>query len=269
VFGDWLLTLRGGLEHTLADSQVKGGKGKPDCVPSAEERKARRILLALSWLSVESKFGAPENFIIASGEEAAEERNAKVLAALKEILRSRNLEEKEIAEWIDDCSASLSAAIRDDAVWVNRSKAFDEAVNRVGSSLTREEVWDLLERFFGSREAYLTLAKDSKDGSANTEQEEEKKLVKNTGQWLSSRFGEGKGADFFHMAQVYQKIAEWAEGPSRRGDMSGKDAMASLAVALSEFTPASNDLDGVLNLISGPGYKSATRNSSALELDTP
>jgi hypothetical protein len=42
VFGDWLLTLRGGLEHTLADSQVKGGKGKPDCVPSAEERKARR-----------------------------------------------------------------------------------------------------------------------------------------------------------------------------------------------------------------------------------
>ncbi len=75
AFGDWLLTLRGGLDHTLADTKVKGGKGKPDRDPTDEERKARRILLALSWLSVESKLGAPEGFIIASGTEAAEDRN--------------------------------------------------------------------------------------------------------------------------------------------------------------------------------------------------
>jgi hypothetical protein len=30
AFGDWLLTLRGGLDHTLADTGIKVGKGKPD-----------------------------------------------------------------------------------------------------------------------------------------------------------------------------------------------------------------------------------------------
>src|SRR5690606_40075693 len=63
---------RSGLDHTLADTKVKGGKGKPDRDPTDEERKARRVLLALSWLSVESKLGAPAGFIIASGTEAAE-----------------------------------------------------------------------------------------------------------------------------------------------------------------------------------------------------
>jgi len=259
AFGDWLLTLRGGLDHTLADTKVKGGKGKPDRDPTDEERKARRILLALSWLSVESKLGAPEGFIIASGTEAAEDRNAKVVAALEEILKSRNVATNEIDEWKNDCSASLSAAIRYDAVWVNRSKAFDEAVKSIGSSLTREEAWDMLERFFGSRDAYLAPAKGSEDESSETEQEDKAKdLVQKAGQWLSSRFGTGKGADFRRMADVYNKIAEWAGNPQT--STTGNEAINNLAAALSEFNPASNDLQGVLGLISGPGYKSATRN---------
>jgi len=257
-FGDWLLTLRGGLDHTLADTKVKGGKGKPDRDPTDEERKARRILLALSWLSVESKLGAPAGLIIASGKETTEDRNGRVVAALEEILKSRGAEDK-IDEWKNDCSASLSAAIRDDAVWVNRSKAFDEAVKSVGCSLTREEVWDMLERFFGSRDAYLAPAKGSEDESSQTEQEDKAKdLVQKAGQWLSSRFGTGKGADFSRMAGVYQKIADWAGAHSPNN--AGTGAIAGLASALSEFTPASNDLNGVLGLISGPGYKSATRN---------
>lgn len=259
AFGDWLLTLRGGLDHTLADTKVKGGKGKPDRDPTDEERKARRILLALSWLSVESKLGAPEKFIIASGQDAAEDRNGKVVAALEEILNNRGLDQNKIGAWRNDCSASLSAAIRDDAVWVNRSEAFDEAVKSIVCSLTREEVWDMLERFFGSREAYLAQAKGSEDESSDTEQEEKAKdLVQKAGQWLSSRFGTGKGADFSRMAKVYQKIENWAGAHSP--DKPGTDAITSLATALSEFTPASNDLQGVLGLISGPGYKSATRN---------
>ena len=40
VFGDWLLTLRGGLDHNLADTKIKGGKGKPDRDPTDGERKA-------------------------------------------------------------------------------------------------------------------------------------------------------------------------------------------------------------------------------------
>jgi hypothetical protein len=259
AFGDWLLTLRGGLDHTLADTKVKGGKGKPDRDPTDEERKARRVLLALSWLSVESKLGAPEGYIIASGEEAAEDRNGKVVAALEEILKSRNVAKNEIDEWKNDCSASLSAAIREDAVWINRSKAFDDAVKSVGCSLTRDEAWDMLERFFGSRDAYLAPAKGSEAESSEAEQEDKAKdLVQKAGQWLSSRFGTGKGADFCRMADVYNKIAEWAGNPQT--STTRNEAINNLAAALSEFTPASNDIQGVLGLISGPGYKSATRN---------
>ena len=43
-FGDWLLTLRGGLDHKLAGTREDG-------------KRDRRILLALSWLSVESGMG--------------------------------------------------------------------------------------------------------------------------------------------------------------------------------------------------------------------
>ncbi|MCZ7590846.1 MAG: type V CRISPR-associated protein Cas12b [Kiritimatiellae bacterium] len=249
VFGDWLLTMRGGLDHTLAEAKT-----------SDEERKARRILLALSWLSVESKSGAPEKFTIASGQDSTEKRNRAVIAALEEILKSRGLAETEIAAWKTDCAASLSANIRDDAVWVNRSNAFDLAVmKRIGSSLTREEVWDMLERFFGSRDAYLAPAKGSEDKFSGTEQEEKAKdLVQKAGQWLSSRFGIGKGADFCRMAEVYETIATWA-GESQAGT-TGNQAIVNLAAALIKYDPASEDLNGVLGLISGPGYKSATRN---------
>jgi len=259
AFGDWLLTLRGGLDHTLADTKVKGGKGKPDRDPTDEERKARRILLALSWLSVESRLGAPESLIIASGKEPTKDRNDKVVAALEKILKARRVEQNEINAWKNDCLASLSAAIRDDAVWVDRSKAFDEAAKSIGCSLTREEVWDMLKGFFGSHEAYLNPAKGSDEESSDTGQEEKAKdLVQKAGQWLSSRFGTGKGADFSRMVGVYQKVADWAGACP--GNNAGTDAIANLAAALSEFTPISNDLQGVLGLISGPGYKSATRN---------
>lgn len=144
AFGDWLLTLRGGLAHTLADTKVKGGKGEPDRDPTNEERKARRILLALSWLSVESRLGALPGFIVASGAEVAEDRNGKVVTALEEILESRNVAKNEIDEWKNDCSASLSAAIRDDAVWVNRSRAFDEACNGQDKQQGREDARTIL-----------------------------------------------------------------------------------------------------------------------------
>ena len=261
AFGDWLLTLRGGLDHALADAKVKDGKGKPDRNPTDEERKGRRILLTLSWLSVESEKGAPDTYVVPHDLDKQSGRRSdwKTVDALKEILRGRDLGESEIESWVQDCSASLSATIRDDAVWVNRSKAFDDAVKSIGCSLTRDEVWDMLERFFGSREAYLVPAKGAEDESAEVEQEDKAKdLVQKAGQWLSSRFGTGKGADFSRMATVYEEIAKWA-GKAQSG-MAGDKAIADLATALSKFSPASNDLQGVLGLISGPGCNSATRN---------
>ncbi len=256
AFGDWLLTLRGGLDHTLADARVKGGKGKPDRDPADAERKARRILLALSWLSVESKLGAPEGYIVASGEEAPENRNGKVVAALEEILKNRNLADNEIGEWKKDCSSSLSAAIRGDAVWVNRSKAFDEAVKSIGCSLTRDEVWDMLERFFGSRDAYLAPAKGSEDESSETEQgNKAKDLVQKAGQWLSSRFGTGKGADFCRMADVYGKIAAWAGANKSNGSATVDDLAKELQKELQiEESKATDGLDWIIKLSSYPGH---------------
>jgi len=72
AFGDWLLTLRGGLDHKLADMPVVEGKGedKKERRPTTDEIRDRRILLALSWLSVESAEGAPTKYVVASGENA-------------------------------------------------------------------------------------------------------------------------------------------------------------------------------------------------------
>ncbi len=263
AFGDWLLTLRGGLCHTLADAKVpqakKGGKKQPDRDPTAEERRDRRILLALSWLSVESEKGAPDRYVVSHDldKQSGTRSNWKTVSALKKILKGRGLGESEIQTWVEDCSSSLTAAIRDDAVWVNRSAAFDAARQRIGNSLTHDEVWDLLGPFFGSPEAYLTPLKTAEDSDAPV-QDKAKDLVQKAGQWLISRFGTGPGADFAKMQRIYDEIAAWK--PTTQTFSTGTEALASLATSLAAFQPTSNDAKGILKLISGPGYKSATRN---------
>lgn len=262
AFGDWLLTLRGGLDHTLADTRVPAKGKKPERDPTPEERRDRRILLALSWLSVESapKTGDPhEKFVIASGNDSHIDRNERVLQALRDTLGKRGISSADIDSWIADCESSLSAAIRDDAVWINRSASFDAARQRVGDSLARKVVWDMLEPFLGSHTAYLTPLK-SEETTEDTPPTEDKAkdLVQKAGQWLSSRFGTGKGADFNRMAKVYEAISDWARG--QKSFSSGNAALAALATSLASFNPQSNDAKGILKLISGPGYKSATRN---------
>lgn len=272
AFGDWLLTLRGGLCHRLADAKVKQSKGKPDRDPTPQERHDRRVLLALSWLSVES---APKDgdkhkaFVIASGNDISEVRNGRVLDALCEILTKRDVPDDDIGDpkkkaedqlgtWLGDCAPSLSAAIREDAVWVNRSAAFDAACQRVGGSLTRTEVWDMLRPFLGTPETYLAPPKPTEDSDADVATEDKAKdLVQKAGQWLSSRLGTGNGADFAGMAKVYEKMAQWNPGDDFAN---GQKAMEALADWLQEFSPESKDAGGILKLISGPGYKSATRN---------
>ena len=208
-FGDWLLTLRGGLDHTLADTKVKGGKGKPDRDPTDEERKARRILLALSWLSVESKLGAPAGLIIASGKETTEDRNGKVVAALEEILKTRGVDQHEVNAWKNDCSASLSAAIRDDAVWVNRSKAFDEEAGRL-VSLTREYAHTVIGSFFGLEDDYLRLpaasgGDDSETGASSNDAPEFRTLAR---QWVSTNFGTGQKTDTGIIVEQLRRLVD-------------------------------------------------------------
>lgn len=205
VFGDWLLTLRGGLDHTLAEQgapvidtqsvagqkqiaevvkELKKKKAKDDPDPIDEDAIAeierrrrewirnRRILLALSWLSVEDEHGAPTgNVRVAThsdldqcvvtdgrgcaacrpkqargGEKPVECRGHKLVQQLVKILvaAGRDLpallignpdldSDQQPGTWIGDCAPSLSAHIRDDAVWVNRSDVFDQLI-AVGST---------------------------------------------------------------------------------------------------------------------------------------
>jgi IS605 OrfB family transposase len=263
AFGDWLLTLRGGLRHELADLPVEEGAGdkKRKRKPTEDEVRQRRVLLALSWLSVEAPVSAvPKYLQVATGKDSDAVRSRNLLAALHAILEKRRLAKADIASWEADCRDSLSAAIRPDAVWVNRSEAFDRAAQRVGRSLSRDEVWDMLSGFFNDPISYLTGEKSAEDEDEATpaETEKAKDLGQKAGQWLSSRFGTGKGADFSELARVYRAIAD-SVGELRAG-RSGKVTIAALCDALSRFKPETRDLVGVLGLCSAPGHKSATTN---------
>ncbi len=256
VFGDWLLTFRGGLCHTLADAKVHGRAGNPERDRTDEERRQRRILLALSWLSVESAPVDPADragFIVATGEECQSARDEKVTAALGEILSRRGVGDAEVKAWKAECKASLCAAIREDAVWVNRSAMFDAAVAASDGSLNREEVWDLLKHFFGSPESYFAGVKLKDTESDVGEADKGKDLVQGAGQWLSSRFGAGEGAKFEDISAAYGVIADWCD--QQLTSSADSVNLTSLAAAL-----GAPSAEGILRLISGPGYKSATRN---------
>ena len=271
AFGDWLLTMRGGLCHTLAEVDIPGIGKKLARNPTQQEIKNRRIVLALSWLSVESIHGAPESHLVSHDLDTVtgERKNWKTVDALHEILRSRHLCEEEINQWVVDCRDSLSAKIREDAVWVNRSKAFDLAKARKGASLSREDIWDFLQPFFGNNYSYLKMKTavtntsenseaDSEESKDEPSEEKAKDLSQKAGQWLSSRFGTGTGADFCRFYEVYDAMAKHCQ--NIQAGVSGAAVCGSLADALHGFSPSSRSINGILELISGPGYKSATRN---------
>jgi hypothetical protein len=254
VFGDWLLTLRGGLSHELADKHEDGTK------VTDMERKNRRIMLALSWLSVESKIGALDKFIVATGEDAEGTRIKRVVDALEEILYKYELKEKEVQSWIIDCEPSLSAAIRTDAVWVNRSAVF----NNKAKWFTQEDIWDMLEYFFNGPDSYLAREMNVKEQEQFDEletppakTEKVKDMVQKAGNWLSKRFGEGKGTDFKSFVEIYKVIAEWAAGSVRCTSL--ESALPNLIKSMKKFDIESENIAGVQGVISGPGYKSGTK----------
>lgn len=211
AFGDWLLTLRGGLCHTLADMEVPAKGKKPARKPTDEEQRDRRVLLALSWLSVEDERGAPQGngLRVATGRDTANQRGEAVEAALREILERRGLKEKEIEVWLGDCRPSLEARIREDAVWVNRSAIFDERVKEL-KRLTREYAQTTVMSFFGPDAIYFALpATESDDESGNDgasvdEGPEFRTLAR---QWASTNFGTGEKSDTGQITKQLRKLA--------------------------------------------------------------
>jgi IS605 OrfB family transposase len=223
VFGDWLLTLRGGLSHELVDQKVFEGKGanKKERGPTDNERRDRRILLALSWLSVES---APRDdddprkpFLTGCGNGPAGREQA-LREALRAVLQQRGVPAADIGDpnvepehqpdtWLGQCGSSLAARIRDDAVWVNRNAMFDAATSGWNMHDARKDAHTLLSFILSAnKDDFLTLPTPKKPKNATEEtdegdeQEERQKAVKASSRGAGQRtrhpfshlLGEGK-----------------------------------------------------------------------------
>jgi|GEM_PF-3396845 len=269
-WGDWLLTFRGALSPDIAETE-----------PDPLKRETIQRFLALSWLSVESKMGAPA-YVVAEGSDYTtpddkKKAQQKVLAAFREILSDFGVTNHD--EWVRVCTPSLSAAIRDDAVWVNRAKCFKERVAKWPSPPTEADIWDFLTPFLGDPKTFFAVTglpthrDQGATKDANTDGENEstqapnrkqspKNFAHKAGAWLSQRFGEGKGANFASLATTYQSIHTWAIHTIQTWEETGQTDTSSdgILTQLGQHLDAPATVDGILKTISGPGYKSATRN---------
>lgn len=224
AFGDWLLTLRGGLSHELAEPpQPPKMSPQSDDEAAALQKKHRRILLALSWLSVEDARGAPDGVVrIASGQEADSVRSDKVLAALRSVLTGRGIDSRTIESWVADCSDSLSARIRDDAVWVNRSAMFDTKARNL-KGLTHAYAADTVLWFFGPADEYFSLPDaDAEGGPAAFAGEDDSKFKQKAREWISTNFGTGSKND---TQQIITHLRELAAAALHQFEHRPKDAL--------------------------------------------
>lgn len=223
VFGDWLLTLRGGLSHEMADRKVIEGKGasRKERDPTEEERRERRILLVLSWLSVESAprgENDPRKPFLIGYDNGPAGREQALREALRAVLQQRDVLAADIGDpnvepenqpntWLGQCGPSLAARIRDDAVWVNRSAMFDAATSGWKMQDARKDAHTLLSFILSAnKDDFLTLPTPKKPKGATEqtdegdEQEERQKAVKASSRGAGQRtrhpfshlLGEGK-----------------------------------------------------------------------------
>lgn len=237
LFGDWLLTFRGGIPADLAnDDDLPGGLAH------------RRNILALSWLSVEDREGAPEEKKYRVPKD--QDDKYQTLEVLEVILQEQGVLEEEIQEWLKDCEGSLKASIRKDAIWVNRFRCFKDRQQEV--TITAEDVKDFLIHFFGSWRAYFEPRNtDETEGAKN--------LIIKAGQWLSGRFGSGQGADYERFARIYNAILTWASDENMPRSVSGIETIGHLVKFLNTQGITATGIEDILRQLSGPGYKSGTK----------
>lgn len=236
VFGDFLLTLRGGLSHELAATEDgaqrrQRGKGPEQGNADVEtQRKYRRRLLALSWLSVESEEGAPSEYKLGDQDSP--------VAALRDILAKRGLSGADIEDWASDCLPALEATIRDDACWVNRSRAFDDL-----SAEHPDLTCDSLFAMFPRREDYLDFVED--EGSSQFSPDF-KVAARN---WVSRNYGTGEKGDFSREATALGSLA--GQDLSAFVGRSGQDLVQHFVATLGDPQPSCEDPVGEIKSWSG------------------
>ncbi|MBI4803157.1 MAG: type V CRISPR-associated protein Cas12b [Elusimicrobia bacterium] len=206
-FGDWVLTLRGGL---AAEGAL-----------TPEEKR----LLALCWFCVESEEKHTEKFRVPHPDKGGTDGRhvdvSEMKKAFLECLKKKGISNGESDGWWNDCKDALTARIRDDSVWVRRWKMYEE----MPSKPDQGEIEGILSKFLGKDFLKPSKVDDSQKNessdSATRNEGEDKKTEKKrkkthnpsnqARQFCCNWFGEGKGADFDKIRMVAAQIKEFAE----------------------------------------------------------
>ncbi len=249
VWGEWLLTLRGGLPASLVDDpellpvtdkditaavaaakKADPGAELDDSVLRNQLELARRdrfrVVLTISWLSVEAGQPGeiPDNVIVARGSDSVQERAAATLLRFREILQRKGIPALEQESWIETCTPTLSAKIRDDACWVDRATAFNRLSEEFNGQLNiawaTRTFFDLIggaADYFAGIDLEASATGDGKD------------FVIKAGNWLSVNWGSGKKSDSDAIAEKLNQLAGIAG--IGNGEV-GTEAIGKLLVAL-------------------------------------
>ena len=159
----------------------------------AARRSELRRILALSWLCPETPVQlAPQAAIVAGADDSDRER--KVLDRFHQILKHKG--ETDVAGWLEDCDATLRAAIRLDAVWVDRTACFNALPK--GERPSDIDAAKHLFTLFGSPKEYFATvaAGESEDKNFNT----------TAGNWVSKNWGEGAKSDDAAIIRALTKL---------------------------------------------------------------
>jgi len=159
----------------------------------AARQSELRLTLALSWLSPETPVALVPAAAIVAGA-ADSDREAKVLSRFRQIVKQKKV--ADVAGWLADCDAPLRAAIRPDAVWVDRSACFRGMPE--SERPVEEDAAKHLFVLFGSAKEYFAT---SAAGEA-----EEKNYSTTAGNWISKNWGEGAKSDDAKILRILAKL---------------------------------------------------------------
>lgn len=233
VWGDWLLTLRGGLPANLATDQPE-----------------RRVLLALSWFSVESPASLVPRQHILDGTD--------VVLALDGMLKRFQIPNRQ--RWIDDCESALAARIRDDAVWVNRAQCFADLQQQC-RGLTAGWAAETLFTFLGGVGEYFSLP--DINGSATPES---KDFVQKADGWLSRNWGSGEKSDSGSISERLRKLADIE--PSSMIGATPIRALRGLRAAIGKISSDANTAEELFKLLKRDiGWRRGRPSKGALALE--
>ena len=140
-----------------------------------------------------------------------------MLAAFRTILKKKGA--ADVDGWVADCDATLRAAIRTDAVWVNRYQCFLEM-----DKATRPSEDDAAKHLFSlmkSRDDYFltVLAEDAKD----------RNFSQTCGIWISINWGVGQKSDDGQIIRILKRLS--AVSPRSVVGRSGSQALAAMLAA--------------------------------------